>query len=165
MSPEPPPFSRIALDVQLGQGVRIAGFVNLYGCAIGDESFIGPFVEIQRDVVIGKRVKIQSHSFVCSGVTIGDEAFIGHGVMFINDRFPRATNADGTLKGPDDWVREATRVGYRASIGSNATILCGVSIGDNAIVGAGTSRVTSAPAHAIVAGNPARLIRTAAADA
>lgn len=152
-------FSKIADDVILGEDVRIAGFVNLYGCVIGDNSSIGPFVEIQRGASIGQRVKVQSHAFICSGVEIADEAFIGHGVMFTNDRFPRATRDDGTLQSSDDWECELTKVGNRASIGSNATILCGIVIGDNAIVGAGSVVVKDVPPNTIVAGNPARIIR------
>ena len=153
------PFSRISDDVKLGSNIRIPGFVNLYGCDIGDDSFIGPFVEIQRDAIVGKRVKVQSHTFICSGVNIGDEVFIGHGVMFINDRLPRATNADGSLKGADDWVCDKTVIGRRASIGSNATILCGVTVGENAIVGAGAVVTRNVPPNSVVAGNPARVIR------
>src|SRR5436190_8773143 len=132
------PTLRIAPSVKLGKNVRLVCFVNLYGCEIGDESFIGPFVEIQSDVKVGRRVKIQSHTFVCSGVVIEDEAFIGHGVMFINDRFPRATNDDGTLKGVQDWKCEPTVIGRRVSIGSNSTILCGLTIGEGAVIGAGS---------------------------
>ncbi|WP_279355909.1 acyltransferase [Fundidesulfovibrio agrisoli] len=152
-------MSLIAGDVALGRDVRIVGFVNLYGCSIGDESFIGPFVEIQRGVAVGRRVKIQSHSFLCSGVTIEDEAFIGHGVMFTNDVFPRSTNSDGTLKSAGDWQESATLVGRRASIGSNATILCGVTIGENAMIGAGSVVTRDVPPGAVVAGNPARILR------
>lgn len=154
-----PPFSRIADDVQLGKNVRITGFVNLYGCEIGDDCIIGPFVEIQRAVRIGKRAKIQSHAFICSGVEIADEVFIGHGVMFTNDRLPRSTNEDGTLRGDADWVLEKTRVGRRAAIGSNATVICGVTIGENAIVGAGSVVTANVPDNAVVAGNPARVLR------
>ena len=150
---------KIAPDVVLGQNVRLNDFVNLYGCEIGDESMIGTFVEIQRGAKIGRRVKLQSHTFVCTGVEIQDEAMVGHGVMFINDRFPRATNMDGTLKGGSDWACEATVVGKRASIGSNCTILCGVTIGDNAIVGAGSVVTKNVPPRAIVAGNPAKVLR------
>jgi len=152
------PFVKIAEDVKLGRNVRFTGFVNLYGCEIGDDCVIGPFVEIQSGVVVGNRVKIQSHSFICSGVTIADEAFIGHGVMFINDRTPRATTATGALKGSEDWSCVPTAVGRRAAIGSNATILCGVTIGENAMVGAGSVVTKDVPAGAKVAGNPARVI-------
>jgi UDP-2-acetamido-3-amino-2,3-dideoxy-glucuronate N-acetyltransferase len=145
----------IADDVKLG---RFAGFANLYGCEVGDDCVIGPFVEIQRGVVIGNRVKIQSHSFVCTGVTIHDEAFIGHGVMFINDRLPRSTTDSGNLKGASDWTCEPTVIGRRASIGSNATILCGVTIGEAALVGAGSVVTKDVPPGAIVAGNPARVM-------
>ncbi len=153
------PFSRIADDVKIGENVRFTGFVNLYGCEIGDHCIIGPFVEIQRGVVVGRLVKIQSHSFICSGVEIRDEAFIGHGAMFTNDRYPRSTAKDGRLEGSEDWVCEKTIVGRRAAIGSNATILCGITIGDDAIIGAGSVVTKDVPARAVVAGNPARLIR------
>ena len=152
------PFVKIAKDVKLGRNVRFVGFVNLYGCEIGDECIIGPFVEIQRGVVVGSRVKIQSHSFICTGVTIHDEAFIGHGVMFINDRFPRATTDEGKLQDASDWRCVPTVIGHRAAIGSNATILCGLRIGDGAMVGAGSVVTKDVPAGAIVAGNPARII-------
>jgi len=158
------PYVKIAPDVKLGRNVRLAGFVNLYGCEIGDDCLIGPFVEIQRGVVVGKRVKIQSHTFICTGVTIGDEAFIGHGVMFINDRRPRATTTQGALKGADDWLCEPTVIGRRAAIGSNATILCGLRIGDNALIGAGSVVTRDVPAGAIVAGNPARVIGQASQE-
>jgi len=159
-----PQFARIADDVVLGKNVRILDFVNLYGCEIGDDSFIGPFVEIQRGVVIGEKVKVQSHSFICTGVKISSEVFIGHGVMFTNDRFPRATSADGALKGPSDWVCEETIVGRRAAIGSNATILCGVTIGENAIIGAGSVVTRDVPPYAVMAGNPAKIIRSLKKD-
>lgn len=152
-------FSRISDDVQLGDNVRIVGFVNLYGCSIGENSFIGPFVEIQDGVSIGRRVKIQSHTFICSGVEIGDEVFLGHGVIFTNDKYPRSTNEDGTLQSVDDWSLELTKVGKRATIGSNATILCGVVIGENAMVGAGSVVTKNVPANSVVAGNPAVIIR------
>jgi acetyltransferase-like isoleucine patch superfamily enzyme len=150
---------KIAPDVVLGENVRLNDFINLYGCEIGDDSMIGTFVEIQRGVKIGKRVKLQSHTFVCTGVEIHDEAMVGHGVMFINDRFPRATNADGTLKSGSDWACETTIIGKRASIGSNCTILCGITIGENAIIGAGSVVTKNIPARAIAAGNPAKILR------
>ena len=153
------PYVLIAADVRLGRNVRFSGFANLYGCVLGDDCMVGPFVEIQRDVRIGSRVKIQSHAFICSGVEILDEAFIGHGVMFINDRFPRSTDSSGRLKGSGDWKCETTRVGRRAAIGSNATILCGVQIGEGAIVGAGSVVTRDVPVGSVVAGNPARVLR------
>src|SRR5213080_4977400 len=151
-------FQRIATDVKLGKGVRLYGFTNLYGCEIGDEVKIGAFVEIQKGARIGDRCKISSHSFICEGVTLEEEVFIGHGVMFINDRFPRATNADGTLQTEADWKCVPTIVRRGASIGSNATILCGVEIGEGATVGAGSVVTKNVPAGAVVAGNPARII-------
>jgi UDP-2-acetamido-3-amino-2,3-dideoxy-glucuronate N-acetyltransferase len=154
-----PEFSRIADDVVLGKNVKIHGFVNLYGCKIGDDSRIGVFVEIQKQVVIGKRVKVQSHSFICSGVVIEDEAFIGHGVMFINDPYPRATREDGAPQDETDWTCVPTRIGRRAAIGSNATILCGVTVGEGALVGAGAVVTRDVPPFAVVAGNPARVVR------
>ncbi|MCZ8053358.1 MAG: acyltransferase [Microcystis sp. LE19-12.2C] len=159
MSINQPEFVRIAPDVKLGKGVKIYAFVNLYGCQIGDESKIGSFVEIQKDVTIGKRVKISSHTFICEGVTIEDFAFIGHGVMFTNDKYPSATNLDGSLKTEGDWSVTPILVKRGASIGSNATILCGVTIGENAIVGAGSVVTRDVPDNAIVAGVPARILR------
>jgi acetyltransferase-like isoleucine patch superfamily enzyme len=150
---------RIAPDVQLGRNVKVYAFVNLYGCEIGDDSRIGTFVEIQKDVRVGKRVKISSHTFICSGVSIEDEVFIGHGVMFTNDKFPRAANADGSPQTEADWTTVPTLVKRGASIGSNATILCGVTIGECAIVGAGSVVTHDVPPDAIVAGVPARVIR------
>jgi len=150
---------RVAPSVKLGKNVRLIAFANLYGCEIGDDTFIGPFVEIQSDVRVGRRVKIQSHTFICSGVTIEDEAFIGHGVMFTNDRFPRSTNDDGSVKGAADWKCEPTVIGRRASIGSNVTILCGLTIGEDAVVGAGSVVTKNVPARTVVAGNPARILR------
>ena len=136
--------------------------VNLYGCAIGDHTTVGPFVEIQRDVSVGARCKICSHTFICSGVTIEDEVFVGHGVMFTNDKFPRATTEDGRPQGPSDWSVEVTRVGRRASIGSNATILCGISIGEGATVGAGAVVTRNVAPGDVVAGVPARSVRSSA---
>jgi UDP-2-acetamido-3-amino-2,3-dideoxy-glucuronate N-acetyltransferase len=153
------PILRIAPDVKLGRDVKIYAFVNLYGCEIGDECKIGAFVEIQKGVHIGKRVKISSHTFICEGVTIDDEAFIGHGVMFINDKYPRATNPDGSTQTEADWTVIETHVGRRASIGSNTTILCGVAIGEDAIIGAGSVVTKDVPPKTIVAGNPARVLR------
>ena len=152
-------FKRISADVRLGQNVKIFAFVNLYGCEIGDESKIGAFVEIQKGARIGKRVKISSHTFICEGVTIEDEVFVGHGVMFINDRYPRSTTEAGATQTEADWKLEQTLVKRRASIGSNATILCGVTVGENAIVGAGSVVTHDVPDDAVVAGNPARLLR------
>ena len=152
-------FCLIAPAVELGRDVKIYAFVNLYGCRVGDETRIGTFVEIQKGVSVGARCKISSHTFVCEGVTIEDEVFVGHGVMFINDRVPRATRADGTPQTEADWKLEATVVRRGASIGSNATILCGVEIGERAVVGAGAVVTKSVPAGAVVAGNPARILR------
>ena len=145
---------RIAPDVVMGDNVVVQDFVNLYGCRIGDDARIGPFVEIQRGAVVGSRVKVSSHSFICEGVTIEDEAFIGHGVCFINDRYPRATQG-GRLQTSEDWTVVTTRVCRGASIGTNATILCGVTIGEGAIVGAGSVVTKDVAPYAIVAGNPA----------
>lgn len=150
----------IAENVVLGKNTRIfhPDLVNMYGCNIGDETTIGPFVEIQSGVTIGVRCKISSHTFICDGVTIEDEAFIGHGVMFINDIYPRSTTEDGELQGSDDWTLVETRIKKRASIGSNATILGGVTIGENAIIGAGAVVTRDVPPDTIVAGVPARKI-------
>jgi acetyltransferase-like isoleucine patch superfamily enzyme len=150
----------VAKDVQIGRGVQIfhRALVNLYGCAIGDETRIGTFVEIQLGAKIGSRCKISSHAFICEGVTIEDEVFIGHGVMFTNDKFPRATADDGRLQGPADWRVVTTRVGAKASIGSNATILCGVSIGEGATVGAGSVVTRDVAPRSVVAGVPARVL-------
>jgi acetyltransferase-like isoleucine patch superfamily enzyme len=152
-------FNRIAADVRLGAGVKIFAFANLYGCEIGDETKIGAFVEVQRGAKIGRRVKISSHTFICEGVTIEDEVFIGHNVSFINDRYPRATNGSGALQVDSDWKLEPTRVKRGASIGTSVTILCGVTIGENAIVGAGSVVTHDVPDGAVVAGNPARFLR------
>jgi acetyltransferase-like isoleucine patch superfamily enzyme len=150
----------VAKDVQLGRDVWMfhPDLVNLYGCVVGDETRIGTFVEIQAGAKIGSRCKISSHTFICEGVTIEDEVFIGHGVMFTNDRFPRATTENGRPQGPADWKVEATRIGYRASIGSNATILCGITIGEGATVGAGSVVTRDVPPRAVVAGVPARVM-------
>ncbi len=149
----------IAPDVILGRDVRIFGFVNLYGCEIGDETKIGSFVEIQKGAKIGARCKISSHTFVCEGVTIEDGVFVGHGVTFINDRYPRAVNSKGALKTEADWDCQATLVKRGAAIGSGATLLGGITIGENATVGAGSVVITDVPAHGTVAGNPARLLK------
>jgi len=146
--------------VQLGDGVTLRDFVNLYGCTIGDNSKIGTFVEIQAGSVIGRNVKVSSHTFICTGVTIEDDVFIGHNVSFINDRFPRATVA-GRLQSADDWECVPTVVKRGASIGTSATVLCGVTIGEYAIVGAGSVVTRDVPPRAIVAGNPARILRRA----
>ena len=155
-----PLYQRIASDVILGNDVRIFAFVNLYGCVVGDETRIGTFVEVQKGVTIGKRCKISSHSFLCEGVTLEDEVFIGHGVTFTNDRYPRATRADGSLKSEADWHCERTTVRKGASIGSGATVLGGVTIGERAIVGAGSVVTRDVPGGAVVAGNPARIKRS-----
>jgi len=149
----------IAPTVKLGKDVRLADFINLYGCSVGDGTKIGPFVEIQKNAFIGKNCKIQSHSFICEGVTIEDEVFVGHGVMFINDKYPRSTTESGGLQTEADWKVEPTLIKRRASIGSNATILCGVTVGEAAIVGAGSVVTENVADRTIVAGNPAKLIR------
>jgi acetyltransferase-like isoleucine patch superfamily enzyme len=150
---------RIAPNVKLGENVKIYAFVNLYGCEIGDESKIGTFVEIQKGAFIGKHVKISSHSFICEGVTIEDDVFIGHGVMFINDKYPRSTRPSGALQTEDDWQVVPTVIKAGASIGSNATILCGITVGEQAIVGAGSVVTRDVPPFTVVAGNPARVLR------
>ncbi len=154
----------VAPDVKLGRDVRLSKFINLYGCEIGDETKIGAFVEVQKNAKIGRRCKISSHSFVCEGVTIEDNVFIGHGVTFINDGYPRATSAVGTLQTEADWKVERTVVKKGASIGSGATILSKVTIGENAIVGAGSTVTRDVPGSAIVAGTPARILRYLADD-
>ena len=158
MSPQP--NQQIAPNVRLGKGVRIFGFVNLYGCEIGDDVKIGTFVEIQKGAKIGHRCKISSHTFICEGVTLEDEVFVGHGVTFINDRYPRATNAQGSLQTEADWKCVPTLVKRGAAIGSGSTLLCGITIGERAMVGAGSVVTKDVPAGAIVAGNPARVMKS-----
>lgn len=152
-------MQKIAPDVKLGKKVKIYDFVNLYGCEIGDETKISTFVEIQKGSKIGKNCKISSHTFICEGVTIEDCVFVGHNVTFINDIFPRATSQDGKLQTEKDWVCVPTFVKQGASIGSSATILCGITIGENAMVGAGSVVTRDVPANTIVAGNPARILQ------
>jgi acetyltransferase-like isoleucine patch superfamily enzyme len=153
-------FCSIAPDVKLGKGVRLSKFINLYGCSVGDETKIGAFVEIQKNAHVGRRCKISSHTFVCEGVTIEDNVFIGHGVTFINDSYPHATTAGGELQTESDWRVETTVVKRGASIGSGATILSKVAIGENSIVGAGSVVTHDVPPNVIVAGNPARVLRS-----
>jgi acetyltransferase-like isoleucine patch superfamily enzyme len=153
------PYVCISPDVKLGKDVKLSKFINLYGCEVGDESKIGAFVEIQKNATVGKRCKISSHTFICEGVTIEDNVFIGHGVMFINDSYPRATAAAGNLQTEADWKVERTIIKKGASVGSGATILSNVTVGENAIVGAGSVVTKDVPANAIVAGNPAKLFR------
>jgi UDP-2-acetamido-3-amino-2,3-dideoxy-glucuronate N-acetyltransferase len=153
-------FQRVAPNVKLGRNVRLHDFINLYGCEIGDDVKIGTFVEIQKGVKVGNRCKISSHSFICEGVTLEEGVFIGHGVTFTNDRFPRATNPDGQLQTEADWKCVGTLVKRGASIGSGATLLCGITIGENAMIGAGSMVTKDVPAGATVAGNPARIMRS-----
>jgi len=152
-------FQQIAPSVKLGKDVKIFAFVNLYGCEIGDETKIGTFVEIQKNAKIGKRCKISSHTFICEGVTIEDEVFVGHNVTFINDLYPRATAVGGRLQTEADWECQPTVIKRGASIGSSVTLLCGITVGENAIIGAGSVVTKDVPANAIVAGNPARVLR------
>jgi acetyltransferase-like isoleucine patch superfamily enzyme len=152
-------FVSIAPTVKLGKDVRLSKFINLYGCEIGDETKIGAFVEIQKNASVGKRCKISSHTFVCEGVEIRDNVFIGHGVTFVNDLYPRATTASGELQTDADWKVEKTVISNGASIGSGSTILSNLTVGENAIVGAGSVVTKDVPANAIVAGNPARVLR------
>ena len=159
------PYLAIAPDVKLGKDVKLSKFINLYGCEIGDESKIGAFVEIQKNARIGKRCKISSHTFICEGVTVEDNVFIGHGVTFINDSYPRATNSDGSLQTEVDWKVELTVVKKGASIGSGSTILSEVVIGENSIVGAGSVVTKDVPANCVVAGNPAKILRSISLEA
>ena len=158
-------YLSVAPDVKLGAGVTLSNFVNLYGCEVGDNSKIGAFVEIQKNAKIGKNCKISSHTFICEGVTIEDDVFVGHGVTFINDSYPRATTPNGQLQTENDWHVEPTLVRKGASIGSGATILANITIGENALIGAGSVVTHDVPARAIVAGYPARLLRSLADDA
>ena len=158
------PTQLIAPDVKLGRGVRLFGFVNLYGCALGDETKVGSFVEIQKGVVIGRRCKISSHTFICEGVMIEDEVFVGHNVTFTNDRYPRATADGGRLQTDADWQTVPTVVKRGASIGSGATLLCGITVGENAVIGAGSVVTKDVPAGVVVAGNPARLMRSSSRE-
>jgi len=153
-------FTCIADDVQLGKDVKIGEFVNLYGCAIGDNTKIGPFVEIQKNARVGRNCKIQSHTFICEGVTIEDDVFVGHNVTFINDRYPRATTGKGTLQTEQDWECTPTLIKKGSSVGSSATLLCGITVGENSIVGAGSVVTRDVPANVIIAGNPANVIKT-----
>ncbi len=152
-------YQVISSDVRLGKDVKVFHFVNLYGCSIGDGSKIGTFVEIQKGVTVGRNVKVSSHTFICEGVTIEDEVFIGHHVCFINDLYPKSVNDDGSIQTESDWTVVDTVIKRRASIGSNATILAGITIGENAIVGAGSVVTKDVPANAVAAGNPARILR------
>lgn len=157
-------FCSIAPSVKLGRDVKLSKFINLYGCEIGDETKIGAFVEIQKNASVGRRCKISSHTFVCEGVTIEDNVFVGHGVTFVNDSYPRSTTPDGEIQTEKDWKVEQTLVRKGASIGSGATILSNVVIGENAIIGAGSVVTKDVPADVIVAGNPARILRRVSED-
>jgi UDP-2-acetamido-3-amino-2,3-dideoxy-glucuronate N-acetyltransferase len=152
-------YQCIAADVRLGRGVKLARFINLYGCVVGDDTKIGAFVEIQKNARVGKRCKISSHTFICEGVTIEDHVFVGHGVTFINDMYPRATTETGELQTEADWKVESTLVRNGASIGSGSTILANVTIGEHSIVGAGSVVTRDVPDYTVVAGNPARVLR------
>jgi UDP-2-acetamido-3-amino-2,3-dideoxy-glucuronate N-acetyltransferase len=164
MSESLPHYQRIASDVKLGRNVQIHGFVNLYGCEVGDETRIGTFVEIQKGAKVGSRCKISSHTFICEGVTIESEVFVGHGVTFINDRIPRATTPEGMPKTSDDWECQRTTVKRGASIGSGATLLGGIVVGEGSIVGAGSVVTKDVPPHTTVAGNPAKVLSSARAE-
>ena len=159
MKDESPLMQTIDPDVKLGKGVEICDFVNLYGCEIGDNTKIGTFVEIQRGAKIGKNCKVSSHTFICEGVTIEDNVFIGHNVTFINDLYPRSTTEDGQLQTENDWVCVPTLIKKGTSIGSSATLLCGITVGENAIIGAGSVVTRDVPSNTVVAGNPARILR------
>ena len=151
---------KIASNVVLGENVFLNDFINLYGCKIDDDTKIGPFVEVQKNAYIGKHCKISSHSFICEGVTIEDDVFVGHGVMFINDKYPKATSESGALQTEEDWEVIPTIVKKGASIGSNATLLCGITVGSGSVIGAGSVVTRDVPDKTIVAGNPAKIIRT-----
>jgi acetyltransferase-like isoleucine patch superfamily enzyme len=153
-------FACVSDDVKLGKNVKVSKFVNLYGCSVGDDTKIGAFVEIQKNASVGKNCKISSHTFICEGVTVEDDVFIGHNVTFINDKYPRATNSRGELQTEADWKVEPTLIKKRASIGSGVTILGNVTVGENAIVGAGSVVTRDVPPNSIVAGNPARVLKT-----
>jgi len=152
-------LKRIASDVTMGKGVSICDFTNLYGCEIGDLTRIGPFVEVQKGARIGSRCKVSSHSFICEGVTLEDEVFVGHNVTFTNDLFPKAANPDGMLKADDDWTCIPTLIKRGAAIGSGSTLLCGITVGESALVGAGSVVTSDVPPNAVVAGNPARVLK------
>jgi len=152
-------FSCIADDVKLGRDVKLGEFINLYGCTIGDNTKIGPFVEIQKNARVGRNCKIQSHTFICEGVTIEDDVFVGHNVTFINDRYPRATTGDGKLQTEQDWECIPTLIKKGVSIGSSVTLLCGITVGENSIVGAGSVVTRDIPANVVTAGNPAKVIK------
>ena len=154
-------YLSVADDVKLGKNVKLAKFINLYGCAIGDDTKIGAFAEIQKGVIIGKSCKVSSHTFICEGVTVGDGCFIGHGVMFINDKYPRARRPDGQMESEEDWADRfvKTRLGENVAVGSNSTILGGITIGDNAVIGAGAVVTRYVPAGEVWAGNPAKFLR------
>lgn len=159
MKDKRPPTKKIAPDVKLGKGVKIYDFTNLYGCEIGDNTKIGTFVEIQKNAIIGNNCKISSHTFICEGVTIEDNVLVGHNVTFINDLYPKATTEDGKLQTEEDWNCVKTLVKKGASIGSSATLLCGITVGENAIVGAGSVVTKDVPPNTVVAGNPVRILK------
>src|SRR5690348_5159659 len=164
MSLSPQSLQRIAPDVKLGKGVRIYDFTNLYGCELGDDVKVGAFVEIQKGVKVGNRCKISSHTFICEGVTLEDEVFVGHNVTFTNDRYPRATNPGGQMQTETDWKCVPTLIKRGASIGSGATLLCRITVGENAMIGAGSVMTKDVPAGKVVAGNPARIVSPVSTD-